>query len=232
VIGISWCNALKRDLPTAAACKGCSRPAVQGPAGIRLNATSRNSTRSGQLVDAAWVPLAPELASDRTSCHSAMVNQVRLVLHTAAFWLMHTVQSAIPDRLPADRGGLFANGLFVVSKRRNRKRFSSQPSGPACLARSYRVSAGLAFAVRSVARQASRALRAMSAPGQGLPSYPTSSCFEFSSAAPSLPALRLIDRRTYAQCQERSFAAVIAPRADDPPWRGSDYLHKAHCVNS
>ena len=38
-----------------------------------------------------------QLASDRTSCHSATANQVRLTLHTAAFWLMHTVRSAIPD---------------------------------------------------------------------------------------------------------------------------------------
>jgi hypothetical protein len=30
-----------------------------------------------------------QLASDRISCHSATANQVRLVLHTAAFWLMH-----------------------------------------------------------------------------------------------------------------------------------------------
>jgi hypothetical protein len=34
-----------------------------------------------------------QLASDRTSCHSATANQVRLSLHTAAFWLMHTVRS-------------------------------------------------------------------------------------------------------------------------------------------
>jgi hypothetical protein len=37
-----------------------------------------------------------QLASDRTSCHSALANQVRLVLHTAAFWLMLTVRDAIP----------------------------------------------------------------------------------------------------------------------------------------
>jgi hypothetical protein len=41
-----------------------------------------------------------QLASDRTSCHSATANQVRLVLHTAAFWLMATVRSAIPDTNP------------------------------------------------------------------------------------------------------------------------------------
>ena len=38
-----------------------------------------------------------QLASDRTSCHSATANQVRLVLHTAAFWLMQTVRAAIPQ---------------------------------------------------------------------------------------------------------------------------------------
>ena len=41
-----------------------------------------------------------QLASDRTSCHSATANQVRLVLHTAVFWLMHTVRSAIPKSSP------------------------------------------------------------------------------------------------------------------------------------
>jgi hypothetical protein len=41
-----------------------------------------------------------QLASDRTSCHSATANQVRLVLHTAAFWLMHTVRAAIPETSP------------------------------------------------------------------------------------------------------------------------------------
>lgn len=38
-----------------------------------------------------------QLASDRTSCHSATANQVRLMLHTAAYWLMHTVRAAIPQ---------------------------------------------------------------------------------------------------------------------------------------
>jgi len=41
-----------------------------------------------------------QLASDRMSCHSATANQVRLVLHTAAFWLMHCVRSAIPRTNP------------------------------------------------------------------------------------------------------------------------------------
>jgi hypothetical protein len=41
-----------------------------------------------------------QLASDRMSCHSATANQVRLVLHTAAFWLMHGVRAAIPQANP------------------------------------------------------------------------------------------------------------------------------------
>jgi hypothetical protein len=41
-----------------------------------------------------------QLASDRMSCHSATANQVRLVLHTAAFWLMHGVRAAIPPASP------------------------------------------------------------------------------------------------------------------------------------
>ena len=37
-----------------------------------------------------------QLASDRTSCRSAIANQVRLALHTAAHWLTLTVRDAIP----------------------------------------------------------------------------------------------------------------------------------------
>ncbi|MGH8163227.1 MAG: IS1380 family transposase [Rhodanobacteraceae bacterium] len=37
-----------------------------------------------------------QLASDRTSCRSALANQMRLVLHTAAYWLMLAVRDAIP----------------------------------------------------------------------------------------------------------------------------------------
>ena len=41
-----------------------------------------------------------QLSSYRMSCHSATANQVRLVLHTAAFWLMHGVRAAIPRTSP------------------------------------------------------------------------------------------------------------------------------------
>lgn len=41
-----------------------------------------------------------QLASDRTSCHSPVANQVRLVLYTAAYWLMLTLRDAIPQAAP------------------------------------------------------------------------------------------------------------------------------------
>jgi hypothetical protein len=48
-----------------------------------------------------WIKLHKrQLASDRTSCRSALANQVRLVLHTAAYWLMLTVRDAIPKPQP------------------------------------------------------------------------------------------------------------------------------------
>ena len=37
-----------------------------------------------------------QLASDRTSCQSPRANQFRLVLHTAAYWLLHGLRAAIP----------------------------------------------------------------------------------------------------------------------------------------
>jgi len=53
-----------------------------------------------------------QLASDRMSCQSATANQVRLVLHTAAFWLMHGVRAAIPQNSP------LANAEFATLRDR------------------------------------------------------------------------------------------------------------------
>ena len=36
------------------------------------------------------------LASDRTSCTKASANQFRLLIHTAAYWLMHTLRARAP----------------------------------------------------------------------------------------------------------------------------------------
>src|SRR6266404_2156333 len=41
-----------------------------------------------------------QLASDRTSCRDPKANQFRLVLHTAAYWLMLAMRSAAPKRSP------------------------------------------------------------------------------------------------------------------------------------
>jgi len=38
-----------------------------------------------------------QLKSDRTSCRSPLANQMRLILHTAAYWLMLTVRDAVPE---------------------------------------------------------------------------------------------------------------------------------------
>ena len=45
-----------------------------------------------------------QLASDRTSCRSPLANQMRLILHTAAYWLMRTLRDAIPKPQPLARG--------------------------------------------------------------------------------------------------------------------------------
>ena len=41
-----------------------------------------------------------QLASDRTSCRSPLANQVRIILHTAAYWLMLKLRDAIPRPQP------------------------------------------------------------------------------------------------------------------------------------
>ena len=45
-----------------------------------------------------------QLASDRTSCRSPLANQMRLVLHTAAYCLMRTIRDAIPRPQPLASG--------------------------------------------------------------------------------------------------------------------------------
>jgi Transposase DDE domain group 1 len=39
-----------------------------------------------------------QLASDRTSCRDPRANQMRLILHTGAYWLMHALRAAAPKR--------------------------------------------------------------------------------------------------------------------------------------
>ena len=53
-----------------------------------------------------------QLASDRTSCRAATGNQMRLVLHTAAYWLILAVREAIP------RAHALATAEFATIRRR------------------------------------------------------------------------------------------------------------------
>jgi DDE family transposase len=41
-----------------------------------------------------------QLSSDRTSCRSPLANQMRLILHTAAYWLLFDLRAAIPSWHP------------------------------------------------------------------------------------------------------------------------------------
>ena len=43
------------------------------------------------------------LKSDRTSCMSAAANQFRLILHTAAYWLLWSIRQSIPNTSPLRR---------------------------------------------------------------------------------------------------------------------------------
>jgi hypothetical protein len=60
-----------------------------------------------------------QLASDRMSCHSATANQVRVVLHTAAFWLMLAVRAAIPQTNPLAKAefATIRERLFKIAAR-------------------------------------------------------------------------------------------------------------------
>ena len=53
------------------------------------------------------------------SCHSAIANQVRLVFHTAAYWLMHRVRAAIPPAHPLARAefATIRERLFKIAAR-------------------------------------------------------------------------------------------------------------------
>jgi hypothetical protein len=45
-----------------------------------------------------------QLASDRTSCRSPLANQMRLILHTGAYWLIRVVRDVIPHTQPLASG--------------------------------------------------------------------------------------------------------------------------------
>ena len=55
-----------------------------------------------------------QLASDRTSCRDPLANQVRLILHTAAYWLLLGVRDAIPSPQPLATAAFTTLGLRLI----------------------------------------------------------------------------------------------------------------------
>jgi hypothetical protein len=73
-----------------------------------------------------------QLASDRTSCPSATANQVRLVLHTAAYWIMHALRACIPATNPMARCEFTTLRLRLI---KIGAASSSTPPASACICR-------------------------------------------------------------------------------------------------
>jgi len=75
-------------------------------------------------------PHKAHLASDRTSCHSATAKQVRLALHTAAFWLMHGLRAAIPqtDALAKAEFATIRERLIKIGARHRAPRAHPHPA--------------------------------------------------------------------------------------------------------
>ena len=93
-----------------------------------------------------------QLASDRTSCRNPKANQFRLILHTAAYWLLHTLRAAAPKRSAAAKGPpAFGSGC----RRRVRTRASSNCS-PAALRRPDHKRRGAGAAIRTLCRNLQR----------------------------------------------------------------------------
>ncbi len=63
-----------------------------------------------------------QLASDRTSCRSPIANQVRLVLHTAAYWLMLTLREAVPTNRSSQQSRVRHAAAQAPQARRPRHR--------------------------------------------------------------------------------------------------------------
>ena len=64
------------------------------------NGSTKRSTAHAARAENLIKLHKTQLASDRTSCRSPLANQVRLVLHTGAYWLMLRLRYAIPKPQP------------------------------------------------------------------------------------------------------------------------------------
>lgn len=59
-----------------------------------MSANSKPTTARGQAENVIK-PHKTQLASDRASCRSPRANQFRLILRTAAYWLLQTLRATI-----------------------------------------------------------------------------------------------------------------------------------------
>ena len=75
---------------------GPNRATLPGQVWVALSPKAAAQTFLREWMENLIKPHKGPLASDRTSCRSPLANQVHLVLHTAAYWLMLTVRDAIP----------------------------------------------------------------------------------------------------------------------------------------
>ena len=107
------------------------RYVVTSLAGSARHVYERVYCKRGQMENLIKLHKA-QLASDRTSCHSATANQVRLVLHTVAFWLMNAARSRLPPHEPARKGGVRDDQGEALQDRRPRHRaHRAHPHSPA-----------------------------------------------------------------------------------------------------
>ena len=73
-----------------------------------------------------------QLASDRTSCRDPRANQMRLILHTAAYWLLHTLRAAAPKRSALGAGGVQHAAPASDQDRRARRRRQPRAFASGC----------------------------------------------------------------------------------------------------
>ena len=103
-----WCAATPKP-PIAQArgiATGASSPASRPPNRGRYVVTNLGIGSAEWVYDSLYCARGQaenliklhktQLASDRTSCRSALANQVRLVFHTAAYWLVLTIRDVVP----------------------------------------------------------------------------------------------------------------------------------------
>ena len=98
---------------TAVLARDTSSPPTAAPRGTALQGSRRQQFSAGEprrLYEGTYCARGQaenlikqhkvQLASDRTSCQSPLANQFRLILHSAAYWLMLALRDAVPRRMP------------------------------------------------------------------------------------------------------------------------------------